>query len=57
MIAILATLALILIYVALRFNLSFAPGAVLALFHDVSIVVGVFVTLDILGITYGSTSQ
>ena len=52
MIAILATLALILIYVALRFNLSFAPGAVLALFHDVSIVVGVFVTLDILGITY-----
>ena len=32
--------------------MSFAPGAVLALFHDVSIVVGVFVTLDILGITY-----
>jgi len=52
MIAILATLALILVYVALRFNLSFAPGAVLALFHDVSIVVGVFVTLDMLGITY-----
>lgn len=52
MIAILATLALILVYVALRFNLSFAPGAVLALFHDVSIVVGVFVILDMLGITY-----
>ena len=52
MIAILATLALILVYVALRFNLSFAPGAVLALFHDVSIVVGVFVALDMLGITY-----
>ena len=52
-IAILATLALILVYVALRFNLSFAPGAVLALFHDVSIVVGVFVALDkFLGITY-----
>ena len=45
-------IALILVYVALRFNLSFAHGAVLALFHDVSIVVGVFVTLDILGITY-----
>ena len=52
MIAILATLALILVYVALRFNLSFAPGAVLALFHDVSIVVGVFVALDMIGITY-----
>ena len=52
MIAILATLALILVYVALRFNLSFAPGAVLALFHDVSIVVGVFVALDMVGITY-----
>ena len=52
MIAILATLALILVYVALRFNLSFAPGAVLALFHDVSIVVGVFVALDMMGITY-----
>ena len=52
MVAILATLALILVYVSLRFNLSFAPGAVLALFHDVSIVVGVFVWLDMMGITY-----
>ena len=52
MIAILATLALILVYVSFRFNLSFAPGAVLALFHDVSIVVGFFVLLDIVGITY-----
>lgn len=38
-----ATLALILVYVAFRFDLAFAPGAVLALFHDVSIVVGIFV--------------
>lgn len=52
MVAILATLALILVYVAFRFNLSFAPGAVLALFHDVSIVVGFFVMLDMIGITY-----
>jgi preprotein translocase subunit SecF len=52
LVSILATLALILVYVAFRFNLSFAPGAVLALFHDVSIVVGVFVALDMMGITY-----
>ncbi|MFT5683724.1 MAG: preprotein translocase subunit SecF [Myxococcota bacterium] len=42
-IAIASTLALILVYVAFRFNLSFAPGAVLALFHDVIIVIGIFV--------------
>ena len=42
-IAIASTLALILVYVAFRFDLSFAPGAVLALFHDVTIVCGVFV--------------
>ena len=46
MISILATLGLILVYVALRFNLSFAPGAVLALLHDVLIVVGIFILLD-----------
>lgn len=40
-----ATLVLILLYVGLRFDLSFAPGAVLALFHDVAITVGVFVLL------------
>jgi preprotein translocase subunit SecF len=37
-----ATLALILVYVAFRFDLTFAPGAVLALFHDVSITLGIF---------------
>ena len=40
--AILVTLGLILVYVAFRFELSFAPGAVVALLHDVLIVVGVF---------------
>jgi preprotein translocase subunit SecF len=35
-------LALILVYVAFRFDLAFAPGAVIALFHDVLITVGVF---------------
>ncbi len=42
-IAIMATLALILVYVGFRFELAFAPGAVLALFHDVTIVMGIFV--------------
>jgi preprotein translocase subunit SecF len=41
-VAIAATLALILVYVGFRFELAFAPGAVLALFHDVSLVVGIF---------------
>ncbi len=47
--SILATLALILVYVGFRFEIGFAPGAVIALFHDVSITVGVFVILDKLG--------
>lgn len=51
-ISIMATLALILLYVAFRFNISFAPGAVLALFHDVTIVVGVFILLDMVGWTH-----
>jgi len=37
-----ATLALILVYVAFRFDLTFAPGAVAALFHDVAITLGIF---------------
>jgi preprotein translocase subunit SecF len=41
-IALVATLALILVYVGFRFDLNFAPGAILALIHDVSIVVGIF---------------
>ena len=49
LISILATLGLILVYVSLRFNLSFAPGAVLALLHDVLIVIGMFVILGRIG--------
>ncbi len=37
----------ILIYVALRFDLRFAPGAIICLFHDVAVVFGVMVLLDI----------
>jgi len=44
-IAIMATLVLILVYVGFRFDLAFAPGAVIALFHDVTIVVGIFVII------------
>jgi preprotein translocase subunit SecF len=41
--ALLATLGLILVYVGFRFDVTFAPGAVIALFHDVAITVGIFV--------------
>lgn len=44
-IAIMATLAMILVYVAFRFELAFAPGAVLALFHDASVTMGVFILM------------
>lgn len=42
-----ATLALVLLYVAFRFDIGFAPGAILALFHDVSVTVGIFVALQL----------
>ena len=45
-ISIFATLVLVLVYVAFRFDLTFAPGAVVALFHDVLIVIGVFVLIQ-----------
>ena len=45
LLAIFFSLALILVYVAFRFDLSFAPGAVAALFHDVVITIGVFCLL------------
>lgn len=41
-IALLLALGVVLIYVAMRFQLKFALGAVVALIHDVVIVVGVF---------------
>jgi len=37
----------ILIYVALRFDLKFAPGAIICLIHDVAVVFGVMVLFDI----------
>ncbi|HHO51586.1 MAG TPA: protein translocase subunit SecF [Deltaproteobacteria bacterium] len=46
-ISIAATLGLVLLYVAFRFDIGFAPGAVVALFHDVSLTVGIFVLLQL----------
>lgn len=40
--AIVYTLLLILVYVAFRFDFTFAPGGVVALIHDVTITVGIF---------------
>jgi preprotein translocase subunit SecF len=42
-----AALVLVLVYVGFRFDLAFAPGAIIALFHDVAIVVGVFVLFGV----------
>ncbi len=44
--ATLISLALILVYVSFRFEFIFAVGAVVALFHDVMITVGLFSLLD-----------
>ncbi|MFH1437126.1 MAG: protein translocase subunit SecF [Pseudomonadota bacterium] len=44
--SILYALGLILIYVAFRFDLRFAPGAVICLAHDVIITAGIFVILQ-----------
>jgi len=46
-ISIAATLALVLLYVAFRFDVGFAPGAVVALFHDVSLTIGAFVLFQL----------
>lgn len=44
--SIIITCALILIYVGFRFDFLFAPGAVIALIHDVTISVGFFAYFD-----------
>lgn len=45
--AVLAALFFILLYVGIRFDLFFAPGAVIALTHDVCITIGVFALLQL----------
>lgn len=44
------TMVLIMVYVGFRFDMTFAPGAVIAVFHDVTNVVGVFIALEMLGV-------
>ena len=44
--AMLYAMAFIMLYVAFRFDLRFAPGGVVALFHDATIVVGCYVLLQ-----------
>ena len=41
-VALIIALILILIYIAFRFDVRYAPGAVIALFHDVLITMGIF---------------
>ncbi len=45
LLALLVALGCILIYIAVRFDFRFAPGAVVALIHDVLITVGIFSVL------------
>lgn len=45
--AILVTLALLLVYIGIRFDLIFGVGAVIALFHDVLITLGIFSLFNI----------
>jgi preprotein translocase subunit SecF len=47
MISMFATLGLVLVYVSFRFDIAFAPGAILALFHDVTITIGMFVLFQL----------
>jgi preprotein translocase subunit SecF len=44
--SLLYAVAFIMVYVAFRFDLRFAPGAVLALFHDVTITIGIYVLVQ-----------
>ncbi|MEN3044380.1 MAG: protein translocase subunit SecF [Candidatus Hydrothermales bacterium] len=44
--AVLIGMILMLIYIALRFNLSFGIASILALFHDVIITLGIFILLS-----------
>lgn len=42
-----ATLGLILLYIAFRFDVVFAPGAIFALIHDVALTMGLFTVLQL----------
>lgn len=46
-IAVAATIGLILVYIAFRFDLIYAPGAIIGLFHDLSLTIGIFTLLQL----------
>jgi preprotein translocase subunit SecF len=39
-------LLMIMIYIALRFDYKYSPGAIVALLHDIIIIIGIFVIMD-----------
>jgi preprotein translocase subunit SecF len=39
-------LLMIMIYIALRFDYKYSPGAIVALLHDIVIIIGIFVIMD-----------
>lgn len=47
LLAVLYALGFILVYIAIRFDLAFSPGAVVALIHDVLITIGVFAVFQL----------
>lgn len=44
--ALIWALLMIMIYIALRFDYKYSPGAIVALAHDVIIIIGVFILMD-----------
>lgn len=46
-IAMFATLGLILLYTAFRFDFAYGPGAILALLHDISLPIGIFTVMGL----------
>lgn len=46
LIALGATMLILLVYVGLRFDFTFAPGAILCLFHDSTILIGIWVLTE-----------
>jgi preprotein translocase subunit SecF len=44
--ALIWALLMIMIYIALRFDYKYSPGAIVALIHDVVIIVGIFILMD-----------
>jgi len=44
--ALIWALLMIMIYIALRFDYKYSPGAIVALIHDVVIIVGIFIVMD-----------